>query len=352
MNELPVEILVEVLSRLPYKSLCRFTCVSKEWHSLISSPDPGLVKDLRHRLHPNPYLYIWDFNKYFDDDRLTLRLSIVDIANERIQENHYLPYGYSNFYYLVSCHNFICFVGSMISIHNLSTQETAVVPDTVDYGDVGFGYSSLSNEYKVVKWFMQDAEGISMGCKIFSLSDRLTFKSDSWRLTETRPFEDLSGNPASVNGVIYWLMYTQNHPNFYQMDSILATDLDKEESEIISCPELSPSTRAYLLELKECLYLAHCSSEKAIVEMWRLEDPKNCVWVSEYYINLSSIRYAIVPLTSVLVGHVEKLVFIPSGGRALLYYNVETGTMSTPDNLVHLKQHRLELPCVLKYMEF
>ncbi|CAA2970574.1 Hypothetical predicted protein [Olea europaea subsp. europaea] len=174
-----------------------------------------------------------------------------------------------------------------------------MLPDSGHYVDVGFGYSSLSNEYKMVKWFMEDNDAISMGCKIFSLSDRLRFISDSWRLTETRPFVDLGGHPASVNRVIYWLIDTEDHRNFYRTDSILATDLDKEESKIISCPNLSPFSRASLLELKECLYLADCSTEKAIVKMWRLENPKKCRWVSEYYINFSSIFNPIVPLTSV-----------------------------------------------------
>ena len=36
---LPDDPLVEILSRVPAKSVCRFKCVSKAWHNLIADPD-------------------------------------------------------------------------------------------------------------------------------------------------------------------------------------------------------------------------------------------------------------------------------------------------------------------------
>ncbi|CAA3032278.1 F-box At4g19940-like [Olea europaea subsp. europaea] len=363
LNELPTDLLVDVLSRLPEKSLCRFTCVSKEWQSLISSPHPGFVKALRRqRLHRKSYLYIWnislfDGNVESDVEDCSLRISIVDTVNERIQENYCLPINNMNpfIYTVISCHDLLCLAQTKISICNLSTQEKAILPDPDHLGHVGigFGYSSVSKEFKIVRWFMQKKDGrMSMGCEIFSLTNRLRFKSDSWRLTETRPFEFLSKPSVFVNGVIFWQILNPTFKNFFESNSILAFDLDEEEPQIISCPKLSPDTVAHLVELKECLYLAHCSKGKAIVKIWRLEDQKNSLWVSEYYINFSSICNTIVPLTSVLAGHVEELVFISVKGKGLLYYNVESGKMRKPENLENFTLRWYEFPCVLRNMEF
>ncbi|VAH10373.1 unnamed protein product [Triticum turgidum subsp. durum] len=39
MPNVPEGALVEILSRVPYSSLCRFKCVSKPWLALCSAPD-------------------------------------------------------------------------------------------------------------------------------------------------------------------------------------------------------------------------------------------------------------------------------------------------------------------------
>ncbi|XP_022866879.1 putative F-box protein At1g32420 [Olea europaea var. sylvestris] len=340
-SELPTDLLVDVLSRLPEKTLCRFTCVSKEWNSLISSPHPGFVKALRHqRLHRKSYLYIWD-RSIFGGYVKSLHVSIVDTVNERIQENYCLPIKNACIYSVISCHNFLCFVQTKISICNLNTQERAILPDhapTDHLGHVriGLGYSSVGKEFKIVGWYTQKKDGMGY----------------SWRLTETHPFEFLSEHSVCVNGVIFWQILNTMLENFFECISLLALDLDEEESQIILSPKLSTDTVAYLVELKECLYLAHCSKGKAIVKMWRLEDQKNSLWISEYYINFSSICNAIVPLSSVLVGHVEELVFISIKGKGLLYYNVESCTIRKPENLENFTLLWYAFPCVLKNMEF
>ncbi|XP_004289386.1 PREDICTED: F-box/kelch-repeat protein At3g06240-like [Fragaria vesca subsp. vesca] len=57
-NNIPEDIIVEILSKLPVKSLLRFRCVSKRWCSIVSDPQFAKLqfkvaceqKTLNHRL--------------------------------------------------------------------------------------------------------------------------------------------------------------------------------------------------------------------------------------------------------------------------------------------------------------
>ena len=73
MSNLPCELIVDILLRLPIKSLCRFKCISKPWCTLISHPD--FVKTHLHRaqfkrliLATRNSLYSIDHETSFEND--------------------------------------------------------------------------------------------------------------------------------------------------------------------------------------------------------------------------------------------------------------------------------------------
>ncbi|KAK4547228.1 hypothetical protein RGQ29_032842 [Quercus rubra] len=123
MSNLSCELIVDILLRLPIKSLCRFKCISKPWCTLISHPN--FVKTHLHRAQ---------FKRLI----LATRNSLYSIDHETSFENDSQPDAYF--------------------VSNPATHETTQIPDALTpYGfdhailGYGFGYAPSIDDYKLVK---------------------------------------------------------------------------------------------------------------------------------------------------------------------------------------------------------
>lgn len=84
---LPDEVMVEILSRLPVKSLIRFRCVCKPWLSLFSNPNFAAMNLNRTSLNPQNYSFIFPSSSHkfghrqlalFRNDSLQITISDLD----------------------------------------------------------------------------------------------------------------------------------------------------------------------------------------------------------------------------------------------------------------------------------
>ncbi|CAM0946826.1 unnamed protein product [Alopecurus aequalis] len=66
-DKLTEDPLVEILSRLPYKSLCRFKCVSRQWRNIISHPEHRKVLAQYH-LNFLAGFFFWTEDCEYDHD--------------------------------------------------------------------------------------------------------------------------------------------------------------------------------------------------------------------------------------------------------------------------------------------
>ncbi|KAF8015814.1 hypothetical protein BT93_H1376 [Corymbia citriodora subsp. variegata] len=183
-QKLTEDIVVEILSSLPVKSLMRFKCVSKQWWSLISGQR------------------------------------------------------FARLYLQRSCNGLVCLsiYGGFI-LYNSTTKESRNLPDSelVPGNEVfhGFGYDSASDDYKIVKVAYFPANDGSKECvvEIFSL------RSSMWSRIPHKDDHDLCEGRVYLNDAVCWEVSRGSGDRREQV--IVSFNLAKEEfQEVLPIPRV------------------------------------------------------------------------------------------------------------------
>ncbi|KAM3356940.1 F-box/kelch-repeat protein like [Capsicum galapagoense] len=192
---LPVELVTEILSRLPVKTLLTFRSVSKSWLALISSLE--FIKN---------HLRISANNKDYAQHRLLLRYKCIlkDCYLRSLFCNSVMEVSrldcpvtdqHKTFWSVVgSVNGLICLTGGekALCIWNPSIRKYKTFPDFITNWMVrivyGFGYDEFNDDYKVVRCAYNYGDWPRFDIKVYSLKD------DSWRSIRYRP----------PNGMRFW----------------------------------------------------------------------------------------------------------------------------------------------------
>ncbi|KAM3249605.1 hypothetical protein P3L10_011375 [Capsicum annuum] len=223
---LPLELIIEILSRIPVKSLLKFTCVLKSWLDLISSPDfikshlevSANNKDNTH--HRLMLCYCNDDN--FKDWSLSSLLYEPDKAEES-DSNYPIKNLKKSYHSMDSVNGLICLVNESDDLYlwNPSIRKYKKLPDsTINSTDVshsvyGVGYDKFHDNYKVVGHTYYLGYLRDVDAQIYSL------KSDSWRsisyllngVTINRPGRFVDGN-------LYWVNSNSTERNIIYIDLV------------------------------------------------------------------------------------------------------------------------------------
>ncbi|XP_071713347.1 F-box protein At5g65850-like [Rutidosis leptorrhynchoides] len=294
----PNEIIQDILTRIPVKSILQFRSVSKPWLSLIADPSFTKLHLNRSVVNRRTALFITAY------DTSTHKRYLLSAAPHGGPVTHLItlqdaPYTYRQT--PEAEHLRVVINPSTRSVYELPG--VALVPKYT-YGSVHicymFGFDESRNEHKVLNIRMLGLKALqpfrpsSIEFMIFSLSDY------SWRTIDAKLPIDISGehwyygskSSVCVNSVIHMMLQSQNE--------ILAFDLRTEKFEIIKIPEDAlPSEHATWYNDKgtNTLKLNQPSIMKVNgllgvlchdrvvatneMQLWILQDYDNRVWIRE-----------------------------------------------------------------------
>ncbi|CAF1701708.1 BnaC03g47290D [Brassica napus] len=207
---LPLDLAIDILRRLPAKSLARSRCVSKQWETVIgdyivknsivprslAQPPPDarhFIMDIlvKNRVHAFSYAYphqITNENNQFYQEKIFGRSK--DTAQ---------------FQYLRGLIGFGSPKHGKFTIHNPTTGQCVSLPDVgIPWRFYLFGYDPLRNQYKVACLSMSTIEP-EKSCKVFTFGD----PAKQWRKCSSghySPFEYLAcpNEAVCINGKIYY----------------------------------------------------------------------------------------------------------------------------------------------------
>ncbi|KAH6760332.1 hypothetical protein C2S51_017281 [Perilla frutescens var. frutescens] len=210
---LPEELIEEIFSRLPVKSLLRFRCVSKSWRYLIVSK--RFVKKhldnstknasfAHHRIilnsiEPQRGLKQCSFRSMLSDP-FTDQFTFCDSINNDIRLASICVAG--------CCNGLVCILldGKHFMLWNPSTRMSKKLPamdHKINRGHItnyGFGFDDLSGDYKVFGiasffWITGKYEAI---CKVYSL------QTNSWKIVKKGNVSPFDKEGKFASGKLHW----------------------------------------------------------------------------------------------------------------------------------------------------
>ncbi|XP_023748047.1 F-box protein At3g07870 [Lactuca sativa] len=340
MEDLPVAVMVDILSRLPVKTIIHCKCVCKQWQNIVvfdsyfadlqlsrSSPPclmiyykPGPLKwveveeGLYYNLHHHPVMSL-DINIA----PMTLLVGSVRGLVCLWQVNKNVD------------NTYIC---------NPMTREYMILPRPQYYREgttnivYCFGVSSLTREYKVIRIFQRGIIRLPDSTVTYSLSEAevYTLGTGQWRSLGHVPYW-LNGSHTGpfLNGHAHWIIRYQVLP-----EKICAFDFDKETFELFPSPPsevIHARQKNYFQKLdllKGCLCLCATSNSKFTVWVMKEYGIKNS-WHKELVIRKGISR----DLDMLILGHPcliecfkDGTILMASSGNNLLVYSPVSKTVT------------------------
>ncbi|XP_074273794.1 F-box protein CPR1-like [Silene latifolia] len=224
---LPLDIIIDILSRLQSKTLIRFKSVSKQWYSLISSPDfinLHLTQTLISQNLPN--LIVSQVSLFSspisDNQNHEFHFSELDHPLKPFCKYDFFHYDPKSSPKIIGSINGVLCISlyddkSSVILYNPSTKTHRLIPPFSNrnphFDDLvvfGFGFDSVSRDYKVVR--------MSQTCKnrvvVYREASVYSLRDDSWKCvtdqTTMGQFVLQNCKTVLVNESLHFIVFDSN----------------------------------------------------------------------------------------------------------------------------------------------
>ncbi|KAF8097329.1 hypothetical protein N665_0291s0037 [Sinapis alba] len=272
---LPLELISEILSKLPTKSVGRFRCVSKLWASITS--DPYFINKFETRSTKEKPSLLFTFKR---SDRLFVFSIPQDrhtpnqphsISSQPVHSYHMRYPKHCSFLPKESVHGLICFANqSKPMIWNPTIRKFLTL---IWKGLMVFlAYDPVNAKHKVL--CMPSNETIDE-CRVFTLGSA----QESWRKIKTNHkylLRSYDTSYACINGVLYYKAYPDQTENVSTI--IMSFDVRSEKFHMIKFPWNNIRYCGELRLYEGMLACFRSNYPGQGITLWILQDAEKHVW--------------------------------------------------------------------------
>lgn len=361
-DRIPHELIEQIFSRLPVKTLVRFKCISKSWRDIIGSPD-FIQKHLTHfsshslilgncniDLHEGTeesYLYSADYDSFLETDSAVFKELSLPL-NSRTEISSEI---------LGSCNGLLCllryrYLVDQVILWNPSTRKHRIlpvaeveVPTTLrgcSQTIYGFALDFVNDDYKVVSMLQIDGHH-----EVYSVVKVYSLKLKCWKRIQDFPYYfNLRYGGKLANGALHWVVKASRESD--REDLIAAFDIGTEEYRLMPQPEYSNHDFDMRLGvLADCLcVLCDYFMDDCVVhfDMWVMKE----YGVKESWNKLISIKRCDLSedchpvLRPIGYSKCGRRVLLGQANQLLLWYDLESKSVSYPV---------MKVPCADEFFE-
>ncbi|KAK9096003.1 hypothetical protein Sjap_021500 [Stephania japonica] len=283
------DVIIEILSRLPVKSLLRFKSVCKTWQTLID--DSYFAQKHLEQSQRGPangrrnFIFLEDGKLHSLDYESWLLLQDHIELPKIVCKHDYLPklFAWSSHSFLGSCNGLVCIKtankGFDLLLVNpctrtytkLVTNRLVVEPPGVDYcvlgTTFGFGYDAKIKDYKLVSITCIDSVLDCTNQPGFSQVNVLTIGTNTWRRLSNVPYNVGLLAGELVTGALHWI------DNYKKL--LICFDVEEEEFKVVSLNQIYDD-EVYVVEIAELggylSLICYLLGKRRGVEVWSMKE--------------------------------------------------------------------------------